>query len=369
MIEKGGSLLTSKERMLTALSKGKPDRLPVTIHQWQPYHLKHHMQGMSELEAFNATGMDAAVTHFTPVYLESPQWQVNEEPFMHNGVTMREFVITTPEGELSYIEGFDDKTTWITDPLIKHDDDIYLLKKYHPIAKLDKVEVARLYDLIGDQGILRMLIQGRQAGCWQDACCLVGTEEMIYATFDKPDWVHELLQILLDMKLRFIEENLVGLPLDLVETGGGAGSNTVISPQIHRDFCLPYDRKLHDALHQAGHKVVYHTCGGMTKILDLIVANGCDASETLSPKAIGGDITDPAMIKQEIGDKVCLIGGMDQYGVLTYGSPEDIQKEVFRLFAALGEGGGYILSASDHFFDTPKENLVAFAKAAHECIY
>ena len=97
----------------------------------------------------------------------------------------------------------------------------------------------------------------------------------------------------------------------MVETGGGASSNTVISPQIHRDFCLPYDRKLHEAIHQAGHKVVYHTCGGMTKILDLIVANGCDASETLSPRAIGGDITDPAVVKRAIGARVCLIGGMD----------------------------------------------------------
>ncbi len=361
--------MTSKERMLTALSKGKPDRLPVTIHQWQPYHLKHYMGGMSELEAFEATGMDAAVTHFTPAYLESPQWRVEKQLFVQSGANRRRYRITTPEGELTYLEGFDDRTTWIIEPLIKHDDDIHLVKKYHPIAKLDRTDVTRLYDEIGDRGILRMLIQGRQAGCWQDACCLVGTEEMILATFDKPDWVHELLQILLDIKLQYVDENLVGLPLDLVETGGGASSNTVISPQIHRDFCLPYDRKLHEAIHQAGHKVVYHTCGGMTKILDLIVANGCDASETLSPRAIGGDITDPAVVKRAIGARVCLIGGMDQFNILTDGSPEDIRKEVHRLFAALGEGGGYMLSASDHFFNTPMENLVAYAKAAHECVY
>lgn len=361
--------MTSKERMLTALTLGKPDRLPVTIHQWQSYHLEHYMQGMSELEAFRRTGLDASVTYYPPVYLESDVWQVRSEPFEHQGVNMRKFAISTPEGDLSYTEGFDDKTVWIMEPLIKQDEDIYLLKKYHPMAMIDKKAVARLYDTIGDQGILRMLIQGRQAGCWQDACCLAGTEEMIYATFDKPDWVHEFMQILLDIKLKFIEENLVGVPIDLVETGGGAGSNTVISPQIHRDFCLPYDRRLHEALHQAGHKVVYHTCGGMTKILDLIVANGCDASETLSPKAIGGDITDPTMVKKQIGDRLCLIGGMDQFNVLTYGSSEDIRREVFRLFAALGEGGGYILSASDHFFDAPAQNLVAFANAARECVY
>ena len=30
--------MNSKERMLCALEKGKPDRMPVSLHQWQPYH-------------------------------------------------------------------------------------------------------------------------------------------------------------------------------------------------------------------------------------------------------------------------------------------------------------------------------------------
>ncbi|NLC67354.1 MAG: hypothetical protein GX754_00905, partial [Clostridiaceae bacterium] len=59
--------MTSKERMLIALNLGKPDRLPVTIHQWQEYHLKKYMNGMSELEAFIKCGLDAAVT-FYPAY-------------------------------------------------------------------------------------------------------------------------------------------------------------------------------------------------------------------------------------------------------------------------------------------------------------
>ena len=35
----------------------------------------------------------------------------------------------------------------------------------------------------------------------------------------------------------------------------------------------------------------------------------------------------------------------------------------------LRKDGGYILSASDHFFDTPPENLQHFADAAKECVY
>ena len=41
--------MNSKERMLCAIGLGKPDRLPVTVHQWQTYHLTHQMGGMSPL--------------------------------------------------------------------------------------------------------------------------------------------------------------------------------------------------------------------------------------------------------------------------------------------------------------------------------
>jgi hypothetical protein len=35
----------------------------------------------------------------------------------------------------------------------------------------------------------------------------------------------------------------------------------------------------------------------------------------------------------------------------------------------VGYEGGYICSASDHFFETPVENLVIMADAAKECVY
>lgn len=55
--------MTSKERMLRALSRERPDRLPATVHQWQKYHLDHFLGGLSEIEAFEMFGLDAAVQH------------------------------------------------------------------------------------------------------------------------------------------------------------------------------------------------------------------------------------------------------------------------------------------------------------------
>jgi uroporphyrinogen decarboxylase len=373
--------MTAKERMLRALAREKPDRLPVTIHQWQGWHLEHYMGGMDVLDAFKATGLDAAVQYFEAMgqfwipdaetyAVSTPEWRdevtvVDANP-EHKVV---HHAIRTPGGTLTYKTEADRKTTWITEYLIKRPEDVELIERYMPVAALDKQAVAAEYDRLGDAGILRGWVWGDQAGCWQHACCLMDVQELILETFDHPDWVHRLLKALLDRKLRFIEESLAGAKFDLIETGGGAGSDTVISPDLHRTFCLPYDRAMHDALHRVGLRSTYHTCGGMMHILDLLVANGADASETLAPCGVGGNIVEPARVREAFAGRVAMIGGMDQFNVLTTGGPDAIRREVRRLFEGFGPDGGYILAASDHFFDVPVENLRAFAAAARECVY
>lgn len=373
--------MTSKERMMRALHREKPDRLPVTIHQWQQYHLDTYMDGVDALTAFKTIGMDAAIQYFEAMgqfwipnaeqyIVQSPDWReeievINPDPRnkeLHH-------TITTPDGQLTYKTAGNLTTTWITEYLIKKHDDIDLIKKYMPVAKLDAIKISNTYNEIGDAGILRGFVWGDQAGCWQHACCLMEAQDLIMEAFDHPDWVHRLMQILLDKKLQFIEESLKGAKFDLIETGGGASSDTLISPAMHREFCLPYDRQMHRALHDVGHISTYHTCGGMMHILDLIVENETDASETLTPPGTGGNITEPEKVRQVFGGKVAMIGGMDQFNIITDGTPEQIRAEVRRLFEGFGPEGGYILSMSDHFFETPVDNLRAYAQAATECTY
>ncbi len=371
--------MNPKERMFTALHKGKPDRLPASVHQWQQYHLDTYMGGITPLEAFKQVGLDASIQYFQDMgqfwlpnadftRFSTPEWRdevtvISEDPDNR----IYHHTIHTPEGALTYKTAGNRTTTWITEYLIKRDEDVELIRKYMPVPALDPAPVNELYDEIGDAGILRGFVWGDQAGCWQHAACLYDINDLILACYDKPDWVHELLGILLDKKLRFIE-SLRGARFDLIETGGGAASSTLISPKLHREFCLPYDRKMHDALHANGFLVTYHTCGGTKNIEDLIVANGCDASETLAPKSIGGN-SDPWEAKQAFGNRIALIGGMDQFNVLTDGTPEDIRSMVFTLFEKVGYEGGYIMSCADHFFETPVENLYIYAQAARECVY
>jgi uroporphyrinogen decarboxylase len=236
-----------------------------------------------------------------------------------------------------------------------------------PVPSLDPAPIAKKYDEVGDAGILRGFVWGDQAGCWQHAACLIDITELIYAAIDRPAWVHELLDILLEKKLQFIE-TMKGAKFDLIETGGGSASSTLISPKMHREFCLPYDRKMHDALHALGFKVTYHTCGGTKGIEELIIANGADVSETLAPPSVGGN-QEPWEFKRKVGGRIAMIGGIDQFNTLTSGTREEIRAMVHKLFETVGCDGGYICAASDHFFETPAENLVAFADAARECVY
>jgi len=366
---------------MRALNLEKPDRLPVTIHQWQQYHLDHYMNGVDALTAFKQVGLDAAIQYFEAMgqfwipnaenyIVQTDAWKedievVNSDPedkLLHH-------TITTPDGTLTYKTGGDTKTTWITEYLVKKPEDIELIEKYMPVASLNKDNIARAYDDLGDAGILRGFVWGDQAGCWQHACCLMEVNDLIMASVDNPDWVHRFMKILLDKKLQFIDQSLKGAKFDLIETGGGAASDTLISPKMHAEFCMPYDREIHQALHNIGHISSYHTCGGMSHILDLILQNETDASETLAPPGVGGNITDPQKVKNVFGGKVAMIGGMDQFNILTDGTKKDIEREVLRLFEGFGSDGGYIMAASDHFFDVPVENLKIYAESAKHCTY
>ncbi len=371
--------MTSKERLLLALNKEKPDRMPASIHQWQAYHLEKYMGGASDIEAFARVGLDAQIQYFEEMdqfwLVNADYTKLNTSDWRDEALTVSDdpdnrivhHIIHTPEGRLTYKTAGDRKTTWITEYMIKRDEDIRLIEKYMPVPRLNLAPIAKKYAAVGDAGILRGFVWGDQAGCWQHAACLMDIQALIMATYDKPDWVHELLRILLEKKLRFIE-SMKGARFDLVETGGGSASSTLISPEIHREFCLPYDRKMHAALHDLGFKVVYHTCGGTLGIEEMIVANGADASETLAPTSIGGN-QEPWEFKKKAGRRLALIGGLDQHNVLTVGTKDDIRQAVRKLFETVGDEGGYICSASDHFFETPVENLVAFAEAARDCRY
>ena len=384
--------LRSKKRLLTALQGGVPDRLPVTTHHVMTSYLDHYLNGASTQEFFDIFGFDAIqwLMHFRSIpgrseivlgqpepnwypitYAASEEWDVKVENLQGYEYKTKRYTILTPEGRLIMILQGNEHTIWVQEHLIKEKADIDLLGNYLPPLFCDVAAVNQAEELYSERGLTRSHIPGfdlfGQPGCWQDAACLVGIERLIMETYDDPGWVHELLNILQSRKLEYIH-SMKGARFDILELGGGDASTTVISPRIFRKFVAPYDSELVSAAHEAGQRIVYHTCGGMMPILEDIADLGVDAMETFTPAAMGADV-DLSEAKKRIGDRVCMIGGFDQFHFFVGCSTEETRAEVRRCFEAAGNGGGYILSPSDHFFEAEPELLHAFVDEAQKCVY
>lgn len=381
--------MTSRQRLLKALANEKPDRLPATTHTLQKYYLDTYENGASFADFFETHRLDPIdwIRPFKPdetrgQYWSDPattgydgivsdDWRITAEGLPDSQYETVRYTIATPEGNLSMILQSNEYTHWVKEHLLKESHELDLIRKYAPHFVCDTEEVEAHAAAIGETGIVRSVmpvfdIYG-QPGCWQDAAVLLGIEKLIYATFDDPQWVKELLAFLRDRKLSYIH-SMQNTPIDVIELGGGDASTTVISPGIFQEFVAPFDAPLIDAAHKAGQKIVYHTCGGMMPILEDIAAMNPDAMETFTPPGMGADV-DLAEAHARIGEKVCFIGGFDQGYYLWRSTPEETYAEVKRCFEAAGRDGGYIIAPSDHFFDAKPELIDAFSAAAADCTY
>ena len=379
--------------MLAAIQRKIPDRLPVTTHHVMPYFLNKYVNGVSSDEFFDIFGFDPIlwiVPHKPDVskgeyydpnqgelgFLDSRRilsdnWRIESEELPDSMYKTVRYRIITPKGTLTTVLQSNSYTTWVSEHLIKNKEDIEILAQYATTPKCDVDAVNKAADAYGDRGIVRGHICTAdifgQPGCWQDACCLVGTERMIIEAYDDPAWVHEFLKILQKRKLDFIR-SMKGARYDILELGGGDASTSVISPKMFNEFVAPYDSQLIEAAHDVGQRIVYHLCGKIMDILEDVAAMGPDAVETFTPVGMGGD-ADLAEAKKRIGDKVCMIGGFDQFHYFIGCSPEETRAAVRKCFEEAGANGGYILAPSDHFFDADLELIKAFVDEVHKCIY
>jgi len=366
--------VTPRERMMTALENGRPDRLPCQSHSWMTHWRNTYLNGGDQWDAYEWSGMDFAI-YQSPDYVfddaDLANWNAEHVDLGKDadGNDRWEETITTPKGTLHSAGASNNITGWRTETLLKTEADFELWNEFVPVpVQADLRALRATRDRLGDRGIIRCHPYAfGQGSPWQSFCILFDSVPAIMLAMDKPDFVHHALEAMLGKILRVIEM-WEGIPADMIETGGGAGSSTVISPTLHEEFCLAYDRREHEALHAVGLKIVYHLCGGLMPLLDLVVQNGADGLETMTPPSMGGDC-DLAEASRRVGDRLFFIGGFDQNAGFENGTPEEARRLVHECFEATRDHAGYIIAPSDHFFVGDPANVRAFAEAATECVY
>ncbi len=366
-------MMTGRERFLTVLSNGRPDRLPCQVHCWMEYYLANFLEGRDQYQAYEFFDMDPVI-YVSPDFRYDPKdlarWVETQVDQGTDADGSHHWTVTieTPDGDLRYSAARNRFTQWVTKPLLSDERDMEIWLRHCPTpVEVDWTPVLEAKRRIGDRGIVRGAhFHFGQGGAWQSYCMLRDTEAAIFDCYDRPDMVHRMLEGLLRRMLAAIERG-GPIPFDLVETGGGAGSSTVISPDMHREFCLPYDIRQHAALRAHGTKSVYHLCGGLMPLLEIVAENGADGLETMTPASMGGDCR-LAEARRRVGDRLFFIGGFDQNAGFEQGDAETVETMVRALFEACPDGG-YICSPSDHFFFGHPDNIRAFVRACRACAY
>ena len=132
--------------------------------------------------------------------------------------------------------------------------------------------------------------------------------------------------------------------LDAVLISSAFAGGGFISPKMYRDFVVPYERRVTEAIKAAGGVVYTHTCGNLGDRLDLMVETGTMGVDTLDPPPLGN--TTLAEAKSLIGDQVFLKGNMNGVEILAFKTEEEVLGHARERIQIGMPGGGYILSTA-----------------------
>ncbi len=266
-------------------------------------------------------------------------------------------IVTTPEGELSYTYRLDNHARATFEHLVKRPEDLDLLRFQPDPARLDISKLKRMVETVGRRAVFHHVTPG----VWDEACQVRGINNLSLDMFDRPAWAHRLMRLITDRQLRLMARLAeAGVQtINFNETWVGFG----ISPAAFREFILPYDTEVVDAIHRAGMLVSYHNCGRARRLLELHADTGADALETLTPAGRSGDV-DLADAAGRVGRRITLYGGFNEH-VLYEGGPEDVRAEVRRCLDAT-RGARYILRSTGQIMAAREGNIEAMTEAVRE---
>ncbi|MDP6708874.1 MAG: uroporphyrinogen decarboxylase family protein [Alphaproteobacteria bacterium] len=148
--------------------------------------------------------------------------------------------------------------------------------------------------------------------------------------------------------------------VDVVNMSDDLGSQeaTLLNPEIYRELIKPRHKRMVDAVKSnSDAKVLLHSCGAVSALLDDFIEVGFDA---INPVQVGARGMEPERLKAEFGDRVTFWGGIDTQRILPFGTPDEVRAEVRRIIDILGPGGGFVLNSVHNIqAEVPPENVVA----------
>lgn len=393
--------MTPRERVLTALDCGQPDHVPCCFMIFSA--LREQCRDQYDFaERQLKLGLDAVVG--LPVRETRRARNVSEQGDLHglpvrfaSSVDVKDWredvpgerypllhrTYSTPAGSLhttviktdDWVQGdriplFDDFVIpRARKRLITHPSDLaaldYLLQP--PTAQdiavfRDQAQQAREFatrhdlPIVGEWGVLADVL------CW-----LCGIEELIFMAVEQPEFLEQLLdRIAAWNRLRM--EVVLDAGIDLFIRRAWYETADFWSPALYRQFILPHLKRDVHAVHQAGTRLAVITTNAYTPLETCYLEADIDALIGLDP--VQDVRADFERTKRELGDRICLWGGVNGFVTVERGSAGEVRQAVHEAVRVLAPEGGFILSPVDNVtVDTPRTrtNVAAFIEAWREC--
>ncbi len=191
-----------------------------------------------------------------------------------------------------------------------------------------------------------------------------GIENAMIALLMYPDHAHRLLAAFAEMSAAWAVAQ-VRRGCDAIKISSPFAGGGFLSPEMYREWIVPYERRVADAVRAEGAFVYTHTCGAIGDRLDLMAECGIHGIETLDPPPLG--TVELPEAKRLLRDRLFIKGNVDPVNGLWRNSREEAREVVRQVYAIGREGGQYILSTACSVAPpTPRANVRLLAETVRE---
>ncbi|MDO8686040.1 MAG: uroporphyrinogen decarboxylase family protein [Clostridiales bacterium] len=133
----------------------------------------------------------------------------------------------------------------------------------------------------------------------------------------------------------------------------------VFAPEWYRANIFPYYERIFEPLKKAGKKVIFVSDGNYSELIDDLIAVGVDGLTV-------DHFVDIENVLQRYGGKILISGNAD-ITKLTFGTPDDVRRDVARCMAYGRRYPGYVIKVTgDLPHNIPLENIEAYFEACRE---
>ncbi len=144
----------------------------------------------------------------------------------------------------------------------------------------------------------------------------------------------------------------------------GTQNGLLISPEKWRKIFKPKLASMCGLGHKFGAKVMMHSCGATHRLWDDFIEAGVDIYDTVQPEAEG---MNPAELKKRFGRRISFHGTISTQKTLPFGTPKDVAEEVELRIKTVGRDGGFIAAPAHNIQpDTPLDNTLTMYRTIRE---